>query len=118
MEKQDPTALLKTAIQAKTLEQAEEGRLLKAHFHVTYESLKPVNILKSTIKNIITAPDLKASLVNTAIGMTTGFIAKKLFTAGSSNPLTKLLGVFIETFVANGVARNAEENKSARERVV
>jgi hypothetical protein len=113
MEKTDPTALLKAAIQAKTLEHEEEGKLLKAHFHVTYESLKPVNMLKSAIKNIITAPDLKANLVNSAIGMAAGFLAKKLVTVGSNNPLVKLFGVLAETFVANGVTKNADEIRSA-----
>ncbi len=113
MKKTDPTALLRAAIQAKTLEHEEEGKLLKAQFHLTYESLKPVNILKSAIKTIITAPDLKANLVNTAIGMTTGFIAKKLFTAGSANPLVKLFGSLVATFVSNGVTKNGDEIRSA-----
>ena len=40
------TAGLKNAIQLLEAEQAVKGQLLKEQFYITYESLKPVNLLK------------------------------------------------------------------------
>jgi hypothetical protein len=103
--------LLRQLIKEKELECFIEGKLLKEHFHRTYESLKPVNILKRTIKEIFTAPDIKTNIVNTALGILTGFVAKKTFTGQSRNPLTKLAGTILEILVARKVTKNADEIK-------
>ena len=56
--------------------------------------------------------DIKSGIVNMAMGATTGFIAKKVFTGRSENPLMKLSGVILEMVVASNVTKNAEEIKS------
>ena len=43
---------LKDAIKVLEAQQTEKGRLLKEQLVLTYESLKPVNILKSTLKEL------------------------------------------------------------------
>ena len=86
--------------------------MLKEHFHLAYESVKPVNIIKNTIKEIISSPDLKTKVVNAAIGLSVGFVAKKVFTGKSDNPLIKLSGTILEMVIASKVTANAEEIKS------
>ena len=112
MKKLQPSTILKQLILVKETEQFLEGKLLKEHFHRTYESLKPLNILKNTFKEIISVPDLKTNVVNAAIGITTGFVAKKVFTGKSHNPLTKLFGIILEMVVASKATKNADEIKS------
>lgn len=112
MKKSDAGTLLKELILVKEVEHRVEGELLKEHFHLTYESLKPVNIIKNTFKGIFSAPDLKTNVVNAAIGLTTGIAAKKLFTGKSHNPLTKLFGIILEMAVASVVTKNPETIKS------
>lgn len=112
MEKIITTADLKIAIQQLEQKQADELVLLKAQFHTTYENLKPINIIKNTFKEIISAPDLKTNIVNSVIGLATGFAAKKVFIGKTHNPLTKLAGVVIEMIVANKAVKNAEGIKS------
>ena len=51
-------------------------------------------------------------MVNAAIGFTTGFITKKVFTGKSNNPMTKLFGTVLEMVVASKVTKNADEIKS------
>lgn len=99
-------------ILAKEAELELEGRLLKIHFQQAYESLKPLNLIKSTIKQVISGPDLKGSLVDTAMGYATGIIAKKIILGKTHNPFTKLLGTIIEMAVANKVSKNAGEIKT------
>lgn len=112
MKKSTPADKLRESILLLELKQANDWHLLKEQFHTTYERLKPINVIKNTFKEAISAPDLKANIVNAAIGLTTGFAAKKIFTGVLSNPLTKLLGFIVEVVVANKVAKNAVEIKS------
>jgi hypothetical protein len=106
------SAGLKKAIQQLELQQAEEWPLLKEEFLKTVESLKPINIIKNTLKEAVDLPDLKTDIINSTIGLTTGIIAKKLIIGKTLNPLSKLLGVALEMFVANKVSKNTGEIKS------
>lgn len=112
MKKAEAAIILKQLILVKETEQYQEGKLLKEHFHLTYESLKPINIIRTTINEAISIPELKKKLVNTAIGITTGFVAKKIFTGRSDNPFIKLSGIILEMVVASKVTNNADEIKA------
>ncbi len=112
MEKGHTTTSLKQLILEKEAEHQAEGKLLKEHFHLAYESVKPINIIKNTIKEAIYSPDLKSNVINATIGLSAGFVAKKIFTWESQNPLTKLLGIILEIVVASKVTKNADEIKS------
>jgi hypothetical protein len=103
---------LQNAVQQLEVQQAHELVLLKAAFNTTTESLQPINIIRSTLKNAMTAPDLKVDVIKAAIGLTTGVLAKKLMIGKTINPFKKLLGVLIEMTVANKVVKNADEIKS------
>jgi hypothetical protein len=41
---------LKNAIQLLEVEQDLQGQQLKEQFYITYESLRPVNLLRNTLK--------------------------------------------------------------------
>ncbi len=106
------SAGLKMAIQQLELQQATELILLKEEYARTKESLKPSNLLKSTLKDVVGSPGIKMDVFNAAIGLTTGILAKKLVIGKTINPLKKILGVIVEMFVANKVSKNADEIKS------
>ncbi len=112
MEKITTVADLKSAIQQLEYKQAIELVLLKEQFYTTYESLKPINIIRNKFKEMILAPDFKTNLVNSAIGLATGFVAKKVFVGKTHNPLTKLLGTIVEIVIANKTIKNADGIKS------
>ena len=115
MQKINTAADLKNAIQLLEYKQDIERVLLREQFIDTYESLKPINIIKNKLKEIISAPDLKTTIVNAAIGLATGFVAKKVFIGKTHNPLKKLLGIIVEMVVVNKVAKNADGIKSIGE---
>lgn len=100
-------AELKNAIQQLEVKQAGEFKLMKEEFEDTYENLKLINIIKNTFKAAAAAPELKTDIINTAIGLSTGFVAKKLMLGKTLNPFSKLLGVIVELAVANKVTKNA-----------
>jgi len=101
MQKITNIAELKSAIQHLEYSRANELVLLKNELLDTCESLKPINIIKSTLKEVYTAPDLKATILKTVISITTGFVARKIFINKSPNMITKLLGFIMEKAGSN-----------------
>lgn len=110
--------MLDELILVKEAEHKAEGELLKVHFLVTYESLRPINILKSTFKEAVNAPGIKAGVVNTFLGLAAGFLAKKILVGSTQNPLKKILAAFIETIVSGIVNCHGEEVKSFGNNIV
>ncbi|PKP19468.1 MAG: hypothetical protein CVU05_11290 [Bacteroidetes bacterium HGW-Bacteroidetes-21] len=68
---------LKQAIQLLEEEQSLKTQALKDQFFITYEGLKPINILKNTVSDMVTTPLLLNNLISTATGMVTGYVSKK-----------------------------------------
>ncbi len=112
MKKQNASDTLNEMIAVLQQQQALELEILKDQFHITYESLKPVNLIKNTIKEVVTLPNLKNNLLNNVIGLTTGFLSKKLIVGATHNPVIKLAGTLLQFAIANVVARNSESIKS------
>lgn len=97
---------LQDAIRQLELKRDEEARLLKAQFKATYESVKPINLIKSTFREFTSSSELKDNVLGTTVGLAAGFLSKALFVGFSSNPLRKLAGSLIMFGVTNLVTRN------------
>ncbi len=106
------SADLKMAIKQMELKQANELILLKDEFRNTVEGLKPMNLIKGAFKKATSSPDMKTDVLNAAIGLTTGFVTKKLMMGRSTNLLKKILGIVLEMTIANKVAKNADVIKT------
>jgi hypothetical protein len=78
---------------------------LKENFRAVAHELSPVNILRKGMHEIVQAPGMKATAIDTAIGSGLGFIGKKLFVRGSGNIFRKFAGSALEFVIAN-VVRN------------
>ena len=112
MQNINSTAELKNAIELLEVEHALKGRLLKEQFYITYESLKPINVLKRTLKELTSSAYLIDNIPGTIMGLASGYLSKKLFTGGSANIFRKLLGSLLQFGVTNVVAKNSESIKS------
>lgn len=99
---------LTKAIMELEAKQKEDGETLRNQFHVSYESMKPVNILKKTLTEAFSAPEVKDSILNTSVGVSAGFIVKKIFDSVSKGPLTGIAGTTLMMGVSSLVARNPE----------
>lgn len=91
---------------------AYELELLKEQLHLVGESLDPLNLIKSVFHEVVDAPEIKNNLVNSAIGLFTGFISKKLLTGNSHNSLKKILGILIQFGVTNVVSKHSDDLKT------
>lgn len=82
--------------------------LLKKQFHVAYESVKPINLVKNFFHETIASPELKNDFLSKIIGFGTGILSKKLLLGSTHNPVTKVLGTFLEFAVASKVSKHSE----------
>jgi len=96
MEKQYTVESLKEEIQALEIKQAKEGKLVKEQLLITYENLKPINILKGIVKDFYSSDNYTQDFMEIVAGMTSGFVTKKLIIGRSKNPVLKLIGLAIQ----------------------
>ena len=97
---------LKNAIQILEFDQQVREQQLKEHVYLAIESLKPVNLIRSTIHEITTSPYLIENTLGTAAGLVTGYISKKIATGKSASTVRKLLGTILQFGVTNVVTRH------------
>lgn len=112
MQNQASIIRLKNAIQLLEEEQTIKGQILKEQFSLTYSSLKPVNLLLGTMKDIVSSPYLTSNMVDTTIGLATGYLSKKVFVGTSGNLFRKLLGTVLQFSVTNVVAKHPDAIKT------
>ena len=112
MENRSSSVLLKNEIQLLEVEKAFQKQLLKEQFYATYESLKPVNLLRSTISEVASSPYLIDNILGTAVGLATGYLSKKIVVGGSGNIFRKLLGFMMQLSVTNTVAQHPDSIRS------
>ena len=107
MAKQSAVDSLKESIRLLEIRQAEEGLALKIQFKETFESLKPVNLIKNTINDLTNSVEIKNSLFETIVSILTGYLTKKMMVSSNSNPFMKILGAILQFGVTSLVAKNA-----------
>lgn len=103
---------LKEAIQILEAEQTAKGLILKEQLYITYETLKPINIIKKTLQDVSASPYLIDNILGSAVGMTSGFLSKRIFVGTSGSLLRKLLGSILQFGVTNAVAQHTDTIKS------
>ena len=91
-------------LEARSLQQQED---LKYSAGLLLESLRPVNIIRDTLKNTVQSPGFGKTLLRGAAGLAVGFITKKLFVNSSSGLVKKAIGTVVELGVAKIVSKNA-----------
>jgi hypothetical protein len=106
------TSELREAIRLLEIEQKTEGARLKEQVRIAYESLRPANLIGSTIKELAVLPDLKGDLLNAALGLAAGTLSKKAVVGDTGNPIKQLLGTFLQMGIASLVTKNADSIKS------
>jgi len=112
MHKATAAQAVKKSISVLELRQTEEGKLLKQQFTITFESIKPLNVLRKIISDISEPTDLKENMIQTAAGLFTGYISRKLLVRSSKNPLLRLAGVYLQYAVTNFVAKHSDSIKT------
>jgi len=102
---------LQNAILLVQNEHAIKGLLLKEQLYCTYESLKPINIIKNTLHDVISATSLTDNLLGTVTGLASGYLSKKMVVGTSGNIIRNLLGSVIQFGVTTTVAQHPDAIK-------
>ncbi len=111
MEINNKTDALNELIVLLKKKQAIELQSLKEQFHATYESLKPVNLIKKTFHDVTSSAEIREELITNAIGLASGYLTKKVIMGTSENPFRKILGLFLQFAIATFVTKHADTIK-------
>jgi len=112
MENITNAAELKNAIQLLQEEELIKRQLLKEQLNLTFESLKPINLLKKTVKDISTSPELIDSIIGNVAGLASGYLSNKIFVGKSGNLIRKIIGILVQFCVIKVVSQYPEVIKS------
>lgn len=112
MRKSAESYALNEAINLLQMKRAQELALLRDQFHLTYESLKPINLIKHTFKDAASTTEIKEGMFNNLVGLTTGYLSKAIIIGSSTNPIRKIVGTLLQLTIAVLVSRNSDSIKS------
>lgn len=107
-----PNNRLQALILQLEQEQQEKGLILRAHLHNTYNSLKPINLLKEAVSEIVSVDYLKDNIVNNIVSLTSGYISKKIIIGKSDSVLRKIIGTIVQLGVTKVVSINSTAIKT------
>lgn len=74
MKSKHQTKALDEAIALLKQQQSQQWEELTTQFKLTYESLRPVNIIKNTVHEVATSPEIKGNLFNSAMALAGGYL--------------------------------------------
>jgi hypothetical protein len=111
-------ALLEEAILVAEKKRAMAMMLLKAQWHTTYETLKPVNLIKNGINEIVTSSEIQGNVLSSALGIGMGIAAKKLWVGSSESPVKRMVGTLLQFAVAHIVKKQSGNIQSAGKNIL
>ena len=85
--------------------QAADFIALKDQYHVTIDSFKPFNLIKNSLEDAITSPNLKANLINGAISLGSNYLTKNVLNEDSKNPIKRVLSKVLKFALKNFIER-------------
>lgn len=105
MEKITTSEELKAVIARLEYRQKEQWEELKDNIGETFETLKPINLLRSTYRDFLSTPNMAENIIGSALGLTTGFITKKLIVKKSGNIVRNFAGGLVQMLITNFMSR-------------
>lgn len=99
--------LLEFRILELEAQQKENLLLLKEDLHEIVENLTPLNLIKNVIGGEITTENIGQNILNDAIGISSGYLSKKLMFGSSNNPVKKVMGSMFQFIVAKFVSNQS-----------
>lgn len=115
MQKITSTAGLKEAIQTLEAEKAANSKLLKEQFINTYESFKPASLLRGTLRDISSSPNLVENILGTALGLGAGYLSRSILPGVTAMRFGKLLSPVLQLGVTNFVSKQSGNLRSLGE---
>ena len=99
-------------------ETANKKAILVRQFHNTYESLKPVNLIKGAFNSKLNLPKLGDNFIGASMGIGAGVLSKKILTGRSPGFFKSILGTVAEVAIARLVANNSDTIKDKGMKII
>jgi hypothetical protein len=77
----------------------------KANLETSYNSLKPLNLVKSGFREIVGSPEVKQGLLSNLVGLAGGFITKKMIIGPATGMIRNSIGTILQIIMTNLVSR-------------
>jgi len=77
----------------------------KANLETSYNSLKPLNLVKSGFREIVGSPEVKQGLLSNLVGLAGGFITKKMIIGPATGMIRNSIGTVLQIIMTNLVSR-------------
>ncbi len=104
---------LKQAIAALEQKKLQQQEMLIQQLHVTYQGLKPTNLLKEGFDKLLqNSGAVTSGAVKTAAGIGIGMLTKKFFFGKHSSIATKLAGTALDLFLTKKAVDNTDTIKA------
>ena len=100
-----PTKKLNGAIAILEIRQSREFHELKSQFDTLIESAKPINIIKNTVEDFTSTPNITLKIAKSLTSLATGYVSRRLLIGNSSNIFKKLTGYALQYVVTNFISK-------------
>jgi len=102
---------LKVAIRELEEKELRQKQQLKADFHAYKETLRPINLLKSTIHKVKETPGITSTVLKATLGLGAGILSKRLFLGKSPGIVRKVVGSAVQMGLAGLVSKKTDAIK-------
>lgn len=106
MEHISSIAELRNTIQLLEVVHDENGRQLKAQFYAAYDAFRPVNLIRSTLSDITSSPNMIENILGTSLGLAAGLASNLLFKGLAGPGILRVLSPILQSGVTSFVAKN------------
>lgn len=113
MQEQKKIDPIKAQIQLLEAKQSRQLVDLKEQLELTFEQLKPLNLIKNTLTEMTRSPEIKSHLLQGVIAVAGGYLSKKLMIGSSGNWIKQIGGTLLQFFVTKKIVQS--ENQLIRE---
>lgn len=83
---------------------------LKNQMTLTFQSMKPINILRGTLDDLKQFPEVKSNIVQLATSLVGGYLSKKLLVGNPKSTFKKILGYLLQYGITNFISKKVHTN--------
>lgn len=99
---------LDIAISNLELQRKQKYNELKQQLNLTYQSVKPINILNQTLTDFKESTQSKSNLLQSVVSLTGGYLSKKLLIGNTHSTFKKILGYVLQYGVTNFISKKVD----------
>jgi len=96
---------LRKSILQLEAKQKQELQLIKIDLEELMENLKPVNLVKQTLEDVIASKEIQADVIDLSLGTISGMLIKKMIVGKSNNTILNFTGKVVENFVSQKIIK-------------